>query len=59
MSLFSVHDVHTGMHVRATMDLFEYLAGDNSNYDVAVLEGETAGLVNSQFDINKMLRLAS
>ena len=59
-----VHDCIQGIHFRATLTCPTYRAQDvnksgGTNYDLAVLEGETVTLVDSVFDPDAILRLAS
>ncbi|MDJ0952481.1 MAG: hypothetical protein QNJ81_02260 [Acidimicrobiia bacterium] len=54
-----VHDCNEGIHFRATLTIPTYRAQDNTVYDLAILEGDTATLVDSFFDPDKILRLAA
>ncbi len=59
-----VHDCIQGIHFRDTLTLSNYRAQDidkagGTNYDLAILEGETVTLVDSFFDPDSILRLAS
>lgn len=56
---FLAHDVDEGIHFRATLTMANYRAQDNVQYDLAILEGQTVTLVDSFFDPDKILRLAS
>ncbi len=55
----NVHDCNEGFHFRASVSFEEYIAGDNTNYDLAVLEGATVDLLNSVFSPTKLKRLAA
>lgn len=59
-----IHDSIQGIHFRDTLTLNNYRAQDvdkagGTNYDLAILEGETVTLVDSDFDPDAILRLAS
>lgn len=59
-----VHDCIQAVHFRATLTLTNYRAQDvnkagGTNYDLAILEGNTVTLVDSVFDPDAILRLAA
>ena len=59
-----VHDCIQGIHFRATVTMPNYRAQDvnkagGTNYDLAILEGDTVTLVDSVFDPDAILRLAA
>ena len=58
-SNFLVHDCNQGMHFRADVTMTEYRAQDNTNDDLAVLDGFEATLVDSFFDNTKIGRLTT
>ncbi len=58
MVLIKVFQVTDGLAFRVATTVEEYNAGDTT-YDLAVLEGVTVDLVNSNFSSSKLKRLAS
>ena len=56
-AIMLVHDCNEGIHFRETLKIDEYIAQDNTNYDLAILEGDTVTIVNGTFDETKIKRV--
>ena len=54
---FLVYQNTEGVHFRGTVSITEYNAQDNTNFDLAILEGETVTVTDGVFDDAKIKRI--
>lgn len=55
----TVHDCEHGIYFRDTVTVNEYKARDNVSFDLGILEGETATIIDGEFDADRILRQAT